>query len=186
MRGPNDYPTVLDKMINEPLVQGPVGEILRELNIGKEAEYNGPVAIVGVDKLIADTSFGSCDVIGSNGVSFLVVNDVFPFALEQAGIPENTAWYAAAIFAGLKEAIHTRAVFGLPRTQSVVGAAIKFPSIGEKYWGPNSKESRAINRLAAGLTLRHVGITANTLDLPGIPPYPNHIAAFIDPIILDV
>ncbi len=172
-------------MITEPQIIEPVGQLLDGLQQSSGDDYTGPLVPVGVAQG-AYPAFGECKVIlhETTKVHQLFVDDSFPHALERAGVPEDAAWYTAAVFGGLVEAISARALARDAHTLTVLKLA-GMSGENQRYWYPDKKAGAiAINRLAAGLALGRVGIDPNSLDLPLMPPYPNHVAAFIDPLVL--
>lgn len=173
----------LKKMVKSPGIKQEVKRIIGGMGDGYEFEYHGPKSTIHTDNGFVDLRYGRCDVISKDSSSWLVVHDSFPLALEDLGIDGEASWQTAAIFAGLKEAIHARAIWPGSDFSRIVTKA-KDVDFEKGLWRMSEVNARiiALNRVAASLALEEIGILPGMLSCEHESPYPSHIAAFVDPI----
>lgn len=178
----------LKNMIEAPEIVEPVRNTLQKLGL---KDYDGVRTILGVPinytsvDQDTDERYGTVDLVvspGQKGRKYLIATTGFPLSLAEMGVPEDRVYACAASYAALYEALMTRDTSPLVSkySQEIVG---REPHI-RNYWKTDTyPKERDICRIAAGISLLMYDIERETISTPsGHAPYPNWIAAFIDPV----
>lgn len=154
----------------------------------RSPEYVTPDIGASIGIIDGDIEYGTCYIgvhsAAASSRRFLITHSNFPKYLADSENfdDQDNAHVAAAVYVRSFELISAAFVQGRARWYRQLRARLAQTNVHDKYWQTNMKQNimRAEYRAAGLIALKAVQMDPSNFDLAAEPPYPPHIAGFMD------